>query len=103
MEQIDLYEGLVNTGLPVAYHHYKNPPPLPYIIYFFKDSENFGADNKVYSKSENYLVELYSTKKDREAEAKIELFFCGADIFYDKYETFIASEKLYQVAYEVNI
>ena len=103
MTQAELYNLLKSTGLPVAYNHFKNPPSLPYIVYLFTYSSNFGADNKVYQKISNYQVELYSDKKDLTSEKLIEDLFDNNDIFYDKTETYIDSENFYQVMYEIQI
>lgn len=103
MTQNELYNLLKSTGLPVAYHHFEEPPDLPYIIYLFAYSSNFGADNKTYQKINNYQVELYSNEKDLESEQLIENLFDENDIYYDKSETYIESEKMYQVIYEIQI
>lgn len=97
----ELYNLLKALGLPIAYHHFKTPPSPPYIVYLFSYSNNFGADDKVYDKSNNYQIELYSIKKDLASEKLIEDLFDSNDIFYDKTETYIDSEGLYQVLYEI--
>ena len=103
MTQNELYNLLKSTGLPVAYHHFNEPPGLPYIVYLFTFSENLGADNKVYQKIDNYQIELYSEKKDLAREQLIENLFDENDIYYDKSETYIESEEMYQVVYEIQI
>ncbi|HHV63826.1 MAG TPA: hypothetical protein GXX46_01925 [Peptococcaceae bacterium] len=106
MDEETLLSLLESTGLRVAYHHYgvdeDNPPPEPpYLIYLFSHSSNFGADNKVYSKNPNYQVELYTIKKDPTTEKLIEDLFDEHDIYWEKTETYIESEGLYQVLYEI--
>lgn len=103
MTQTELYNLLKSTGLPVAYHHFENPPNLPYIVYLFTHSNNFGAENKVYQKLNNYQVELYADEKDFESEQVIENLFDGNDIYYDKTEAYLESEEMYQVVYEIQI
>ena len=103
MTQAELYNLLKSTGLPVAYNNFKTAPSLPYIVYLFTYSDNFGADNKVYSKISNYLIELYSEKKDLGSEQLLENIFDENDIYYDKSETYIESEEMYQVIYEIQI
>ncbi len=103
MTEVEFYNLLNSTGLPVTYNHFKNPPSLPYIVYLFTFSNNLGADNKVYQKISNYQVELYSDKKDLTSEKLIEDLFDNNDIFYDKTETYIDSENFYQVMYEIQI
>lgn len=103
MTQNELYNLLKSTGLPVAYHHFDEQPNLPYIVYLFTYSSNFGAEDRVYQKIDNYQVELYSEKKDLAREQLIENLFDENDIYYDKSETYIESEKMYQVIYEIQI
>lgn len=101
MDEATLLTLLKSTGLPVAYHHFTSPPTPPYIVYLFSYSSNFGADNKVYDAEKNYQVELYTTKKDPASEKLIEDLLDANDIYWDKTETYIDSEGLYQVLYEI--
>ena len=101
MDEVALFALLKTTGLPVAYHHFTSPPSPPYIVYLFSYSSNFGADNKVYDAKKNYQVELYSKAKDLASEALIEGLFDAYEIYWDKTETYIDSEGLYQVLYEI--
>lgn len=103
MTQAELYNLLKSTGLPVAYNHFKTAPSLPYIIYLFTYSSNFAADGKIYKRFDNYQVELYSEKKDLGSEQLLENVFDENDIYYDKSETYIESEEMYQVNYEIQI
>ena len=101
MDEVTLFNLLKSTGLPVAYHHFVSPPAPPYIVYLLSYSSNFGADNKVHSQADNYQVELYTTIKDPASEKLVEDLFDANDIFWDKTETYIDSEDLYQVLYEI--
>lgn len=103
MTQAEFFSLLKSAGLPVSYNNFKSPPPLPYIVYLFSHSTNFGADNKVLAKVYSYQVELYSDKKDLVSELKLENLFDSNDIFYNKTETYIEDEELYQVMYEISI
>lgn len=99
MDETALKTLLETTGLPVAYHSYKKPPPLPYIVYLLTNTENFGADDRVYARESNYLIELYTEKKDPAVEKLLEDVLDNSNIFWDKTETFIQSEGFFQVAY----
>jgi hypothetical protein len=101
VDEAALFALLKTTNLPVAYHHFTSPPTPPYIVYLFSYSSNFGADNKVYDAEKNFQVELYTTNKDPTSEALIEGLFDANDIYWDKTETYIESEGLYQVLYEI--
>lgn len=100
---VNLLNILKSTGLKVAYNNFKTPPSLPYLVYLFTDSDNVGADNKVYKKRNNYQVELYSKLKDMALEKLVEDALDENDIFYDKTETYIDSEGLYQILYEIQV
>ena len=101
MDETALFALLKTTGLPVAYHHFTSPPTPPYIVYLFAYSSNFGADNKVHKEIPNYQVELYTKAKDPTSEALIEGLFDANDIYWEKTETYIEGEDLYQVLYEI--
>jgi hypothetical protein len=101
MDEETLYQLLKTTKLPVAYHHFVSPPSPPYIVYLFNYNSNFGADNRVYNSEKNFQVELYTKAKDLTLEALIEDLLKDNDIFWDKTETYIESEGLYQVLYEI--
>ena len=101
MDEATLFALLKTTGLPVAYHHFTSPPSPPYIVYLFSYNTNFGADNKVYNAVKNFQVELYTKAKDLASEKLIENLFDANDIYWEKTETYIDSEGLYQVLYEI--
>ena len=101
MDEATLFQLLKTTGLPVAYHHFTSPPTPPYIVYLFSYNSNFGADNKVYDAAKNFQVELYTKTKDLASEKLIEDALNGADVYWEKTETYIESEGLYQVLYEI--
>ena len=88
-------------GLPWAYHHYaegESPDP-PFMLYLYPQSNNFGADNTVYSKGTEVYMELYTDLKDPELEEQIESILLSHSIYWDKSEVWIESEKLYEVLY----
>jgi hypothetical protein len=101
VDEAALFTLLRTINLPVAYHHFVSPPAPPYIVYLFSYSSNFGADNKVHSQADNYQVELYTKTKDPASEKLIEDLFDANDIYWEKTETYIESEGLYQVLYEI--
>ena len=101
MDEAALFTLLKTLNLPVAYHHFTSPPSPPYVVYLFAYNTNFGADNKVYDAKKNYQVELYSKAKDLASEKLIEDLLDANDIYWEKTETYIESEGLYQVLYEI--
>lgn len=61
------------------------------------------ADNKVYTKINNFTVELYTNKKDLIAEEKLESLFDKYEIPYNPDEVWIESEQLFQRIYEIGV
>ncbi len=84
-----------------AYDHFaegESPEP-PFICYLIPGSDNFAADGKVYFKMNEVRIELYTDFKDLDLESRVEGVLDGNEIFYNKSETWIQSEKLYEVMY----
>ena len=88
-------------GYPNAYDHFAEgeSPELPYILYLVPESNNFAADNYAYFKINEVHIELYTDRKDLAAEQKVEAVLDRHGIFYNRSETWIESEQLYEVLY----
>ena len=86
-------------NLPFAYDHFAEGEAVdpPFICYLLPGSDNFSADGRVYHKISEVHIELYTDKKDLSVERKVEAVLDQHGIFYDKTETWIESEKLYEV------
>jgi hypothetical protein len=96
------------TGFPVAYSHFieteNEPfPEPPFIVYLVAYSSHFMADNKVHIPIENVQIELYTSKKDLDAEAKLAAVLNEYEIPYQTTEAFIESEQIYQKIYEMRV
>ncbi len=103
MTQIELCNQLKTIGYPVAYHHFTTSPEPPYIVYIRTNDDNISSDYKVHGKIKNYQVELYTVKKDLEAERKIEEILNTIDPEYKTFEEYIQSEQMYQVVYQIKV
>lgn len=95
-----------NKKIPNAYHSFKasgitNIPDLPYIIYFVDSIDTVGADNKVKYKENRYIIELYTTNKSVVIEEVLEKVLDDNNIFYEKFESYIDAENMYQIAYQI--
>ncbi len=96
---------LSELKIPFAYDHFaegESPDP-PFICFLFPGSDNFSADDIVYAAFEELNIELYTDKKDPELEAGIELVLAEHEIFWQKTEVWIDSEKLYEVLYRMTV
>ena len=100
-----LLEILKSAGFPYAYDHFAEgeAPDPPFVCYLLPGSDNFSADGKVYYRISEARVELYTDQQDLAAEGKLEDALDACGIFYEKSETWIDSEKLYEVLYVFEI
>ena len=97
----ELIKLLQEMNLPFAYNHVaegESPDP-PFICYLMPGSNNFAADGMVYFKINEIHIELYTDAKDMALENSVEAVMDSHGIFYNKSETWIESEKLYEVLY----
>ena len=94
---------LESTGLPVTYRAWPEgkAPPLPFICYLCTGSSNLYADASVYVHVAEVDVELYTRAKEPEIEAKVEAALHG--FHWNKTETYIDSERCYQILYEIEV
>ena len=98
----ELLKIIKETGIPFAYDHFaegESPAP-PFICYLLPGSDNFAADGRVYFKINEVRIELYTDTKDLSVEQQLEDVLDTQEVFYNKSETWIASEKLYEVLYQ---
>ena len=103
MTEKEIYDMIVSVGLPVAYHHFEEgaSPDPPFLVYLFPKSNNFSADGIVYQAVNQLDIELYTDKKDLDAEKRVEAMLNAHGLFYEKTETYLDTEKMYEVLYEM--
>lgn len=101
----ELLTMLHETAIPFAYDHFSEgeSPSPPFICYLLPSSNHFSADGKVYLKVNEVNIELYTDRKDLTVEQTIEAVLDKYGFFYSKSETWIESEKLYEVLYTFEI
>lgn len=97
----ELLQMLQEMQIPFAYHHFAEGEAVnpPFICYLLPRSNNFSADGKVYYKINEVRIELYTDLKDLAVEQQVEDILDEHEIFYNKSETWIESERLYEVLY----
>ncbi len=101
-EVMKLMESL---GLPFAYDHFaegESPDP-PFSCFLYPKAKNFSADNVVYFHANALDIEVYTDFKDPELEEKIEAILTEHELYYEKFEVWIESEKMYEVLYELTV
>ena len=100
----ELYDILCELNIEIAYHHFPKPVVPPFIVYYRIKSNNFNADNKVYEKINTYRIEIYTKQKDMALEILLENLLDANGYTYEVVsESFIDSENMYQVVYELEI
>ena len=105
MTHEDVMQMLAETEIPFAYDHFAEveSPDLPFICFLFPGSDNFAADNVVYMEFSNLSIELYTDEKDPELEDRVEAVLNANELFWNKSEVWIESEKLYEVLYQMTV
>lgn len=96
-----LVEILEKIGIPFAYDHFaegESPDP-PFLCYLLPGSDHFAADGMVYYGIEEIHIELYTDRKDPAMERMVSSVLDAHGIFYSRTETWIGSEKLYEVLF----
>ncbi|MCD8353564.1 MAG: hypothetical protein LUC47_04560 [Clostridiales bacterium] len=94
---------LDEMGIPYAYHHFaegESPDP-PFICFLYPAAQQFGADNIVYHSDRELDIEVYTDRKDPALEENIEAVLTAHELYFEKSEVWIESEKLYEVLYEL--
>ena len=101
----EIVQMAAETQLPYAYDHFAEGevPNPPFLAFLFPRSNNFSADDIIYTKINVLQFELYTDEKRPDIEARVEAVFDAHDLFYDKTEVWIAEECLYEVLYEMEV
>lgn len=101
----DIKTMLAETGLPATYYQWpeKQAPKLPYLVWYFPASDNFAADDQVYKHIEQLNVELYTETKDFAKEAVVESVLASHNMVWERQESYIESEHMYQVLYSMEV
>ena len=102
-----LYAVLVATNIPVTYHSWSDSdserPALPFMTYQVAYSNNFMADDKVYLAVQHIDIALYTAAKSPTTESTVETALDAAWLPWNKTETYLDSEKCFQIIYEVEV
>lgn len=104
--KIQEIEGMLDEiGIPYTYHHFTAAKAVepPFICWLTPGSNNFAADGMVYHQGMQLDIELYTDKKDQEMEERIEAVLNQHEIYWEKSEVYVESEKMYEVLYEMEV
>jgi hypothetical protein len=103
MTYMGLIQAMRDLGFPCTYHHFVTPPTPPYTVVLHAYSSDVKADNQNYAEVGNYQLELYHTIKHPPSEKLIEDKLKELRLPYQKTETYLESEELYQIIYQVRL
>lgn len=109
MKYTDFNQMLQASGLPVTYYSWpeddpRNPvPDPPYLVWYLPESDNFAADDKVYNVILQLNVELYTDFKDFETELGLEQIFDAWELVWDKTESYLDDEHMFEVLYTMEV
>ena len=96
---------IASIGLSCAYDHFPNnvAPEPPYIVFNLPQNDDFGADNTNYCSIDVLNIELYTANKDFNTEQSVEAVLNANGLFYEKNETYIRTENLFQISYTCEV
>lgn len=97
----NIFEMLKETEFPVAYSHFKTAQKPPFITFKLAYTSNNFADNKVNKVLNRWQIELYTSVKDPTKEALLESVLDSNNCCWNKVETYINDEKIFQIIYEI--
>lgn len=98
----ELNKRAIKAGFKYSYGVFKRPVEPPHLIGHVIDSDNFGADNKVYFEISPFQLELTTLSKDLELQKKVQNEILK-DIFWRKSENYINVEEVYNTSYFFDI
>ena len=89
-----------SIGFPFTYDFFQGKvPDPPYIVFNYPQNNDFGADNINYVSIDTLNIELYTRYKQFDKELQVEAVLEQNGIFYEKTETYIRNENLFQISY----
>lgn len=105
MTRKEVAELVAQIGLPYAYYQFPDDTPQspPFVCYFYGPSDDVFADSENYAKIRVLNIELYTKDKEFELEDIVEGILEENNLTYYKEENYIDSEKMYQIAYEMEV
>ena len=97
----DIKTMIASIGLPYTYDSFPEniAPNPPYIVFTYPNNNDFAADNINYVSIDTLNIELYTANKDFTTEASVEAVLNANGFFYQKTETYIRQENLFQIRY----
>ena len=94
-----------SIGLPFAYYQFPEGTGQapPFVVFFYSSTDDVFADDSNYQRIETLNIELYTKDKDFNLESQVESVISANGLTYHKEESHIDSEKMWQIAYEMEV
>lgn len=101
----EIYSMLAETDVPVAYYQFKEGTGQapPFICFYYPGSNDAYADDRNYQRITDLTIELYTDEKDFALEEALEEVLDTNGFAYAKEETYIDTEKMYEVIYTTDV
>lgn len=101
----DVADMVEDIGLPFAYYQFPEGTGQapPFVVFFYTQTDDQYADDTNYQRIVVLNIELYTSEKDFEKEAVVEGVLSDNGLTYYKEENYIDSEKMWQIAYEMEV
>ena len=103
LQQVNLM--VESMGLPCSYYEFPEGTAQapPFICFFYGPSDDLYADNSNYQGIRQLNIELYTRNKDFALEKTIEDTLNLNGLTFYREESFIDTEKIWQIAYEMEV
>lgn len=103
LQQVNLM--VESMGLPYNYYEFPEGTAQapPFICFFYGPSDDLYADNSNYQGIRQLNIELYTRNKDFALEKTIEDILNLNGLTFYREESFIDTEKIWQIAYEMEV
>lgn len=103
LQQVNLM--VESMGLPYSYYEFPEGTAQapPFICFFYGPSDDLYADNSNYQGIRQLNIELYTRNKDFALEKTIENILKLNGFTFYREENFIDTEKIWQIAYEMEV
>ena len=94
-----------SMNLPYAYYQFPDGTAQapPFICFFYSGTNDLYADQENYQRIEQLNIELYTKHKDFDLEAQIEAVLKANGITFSRQDSYINTEKMWQIAYEMDV
>lgn len=94
-----------SIGLPYAFYEFPDgtEQELPFVCFYFPESDDFFADNQNYVGIQRLYVELYTKEKDFTLDATVASVLSAHGLTFRKSDNRIDSEQMWQTLFEMEV